>query len=189
MNRRFALMALSFPVVCSWSQVSKVDEEVQVQVPLRIETLASDLPTPQVGAAIVISDLADADKQVSTVLLRGLQDLGLAIETPALDLDKFLLPGQEWRSTVRELNVNWIAEHNAYDNASMLPPGRVYAVQYTGRYRYASSMLNIAMAVSLFERSALGPLRPASTQYSRRFFADKLERSIKSRLTVAETKP
>lgn len=169
------------------SQGSEAADEVQLDIPLRIETLSANSPTPQVG--IVVSDLADADKQVSTVLLRGLQNLGLLIESPALDLHKFLLPGQEWRSSVLELSPSWIVEHNEFAGASALPLGLIYAVQYTGRYQYATSVLRIVLAIALFQRSALGPLRKASTAYSSLFFADKLERSIMSQLYAGKRKP
>lgn len=186
-KRRTVLLALAPPFWPRWSQGSEAAHEVQLYVPLLIETLSSDTPMPQIG--IVVSDLAKADKQISTVLLRGLQNLGLLIEAPALDLDKFLLPGQEWRSSVLELSPDWVAEHNGFVGASELPAGRIYGVRYTGRYQYATAMLHIALTIELFERSALGPLRRASATYSSRFFADKLERSIYSQLTAGKRDP
>jgi hypothetical protein len=181
-NRFIAILLLSLFSMASHAQDLSAADALQIQIPLRIETLGTDLPTEQVGKAIIVSDLADADKQISTVLLRGLQELGLLIESPKLDLSKFLLPEQDWRSSILQIDAAWVSEHNASVGAPPLPPGRIYAVQYSGRYQYAPAVLRIALVITLFERSQLGPLRKVSFAYSSRYFADRLERSIQAQL-------
>lgn len=176
------LVLLSLLSITCRSQDASVANPVQIQIPLRFETLGTESPPPQVGAAIVVSNLANADKQISTVLLRGLQNLGLLIESPKLDLTQFLEPNQEWRSSTLELNTGWINGHDAYEGAPVLPTGRIYAVQYAGRYQYAPAVLRIVLTITLFERSRLGPLRKVSFAYSDRYFAERLERSIQSQL-------
>ncbi len=180
----FALLAVMFSPASSAPDEPTVLQSVEIQIPLRFATLGT--PTPEVGVAIVVSNVAEADKQISTILLKGLQDLGLQIESPKLDLKSFLLPGKEWTSSAFELNDDWIKGYNAAA-PSPLPAGRVYAVKFVGRYEYAPANLRIALAVELLERSQLGPFRNVRFAYSGRYFADRLERSIRSELVKQPT--
>lgn len=175
----FLLLAVAFSAASTAQDEQTAPQRVEIQFPLRFATLGT--PTPEVGVAIVVANVAEADKQISTILLKGLQDLGLQIESPQLDLKSFLLPGKEWTSSAFELNDDWIKGYNSAA-PSPLPAGRVYAVKFVGRYEYAPEKLKIALAVELLERSQLGPLRSVRFAYSGRYFADRLERSIRSEL-------
>lgn len=186
MNRYFVSCVVALSSASAWSQPTET-AEVEVSFPLIVQTLAPLASVPEVGV-IVVSDLADADKQVSTVLLQGLQRLGLLIESPPLDLDKFLLQNQQWRSNVVELAPAWISDHNRHAGAPTLPADRIYAVQYSGRYRYAAKVLKLVLAITLYERGVLGPFAKSTKPYSNQFFAEKLEASISSQLTQAKPK-
>ncbi len=186
-NLFILVLLLLFSTTCR-SQDAEVSAPIQIQIPLRFETLGTESPSPEIGAAIVVSNLAEADKKISTVLLLSLQNLGLLIESPKLDLTQFLMPNQEWRSNTLELDADWINGHNGYDSRVTLPSERIYAVQYIGRYQYAATVLRIVLSINLFERSRLGPFRKVSFAYSNRYFAERLERSIQSQLTLSPQK-
>jgi hypothetical protein len=157
-------------------------DDVLVDIPLRFATLGSAPVDTQVGKSIVVTDLARADREISTVLLNGLQDMGLAIEAPPLNLDGFLAEKVAWRTSKRELPPNWIADHNA-SGAGALPGKRIYAVQYLGQYQYNGPTLRLVLTVWLFERSRFGAFQRTTVPYSSQFFADRLERAILARLT------
>lgn len=185
MHRRTMLIGLGLGSLLPMSRAHAGEGEVEFTIPLTVAT-RDPAAGGQVGKSILLKDPANADRQISMILLRGLQAIGLVIEAPPLNLETFIEPRQVWRTRVTELGADWIAAHNRASNGERLRADRIYAVQYTGSYLYAGTALRMVLAISLFERSALGPLRPSTAAYSARFFADALEHSI---LAQAARKP
>jgi hypothetical protein len=164
-------------------------DDLQFDIPVRFATLDADASQAESGSSLLISDLADADKQISSILLQALQTLGFAIESPKLDLNTFLAQDQQWRSTAVQLSPKDVHDYNNFAQTPQpLPPDRIYAVRYSGRYQFVSSALRMILSISLQERSQLGPLRDVSFSYSQRFFVMRLEDSVKAQV-AKQNKP
>ncbi|MGQ0510528.1 MAG: hypothetical protein ACT4P9_07920 [Betaproteobacteria bacterium] len=159
----------------------RADAALEFRIPLVVETLSAN-PKPELGVAIIVPDLANANKQVSNLLLQALQSMGFAIVSPKLDLRVFLMPEQQWHTSIVELSAPELAAYGKAAPTIPLPSGRIYAVQYSGRYAYAEGALRIILSVNLMERSRLGPFRETTFPYSRGFFKDRLEQSVKAQL-------
>lgn len=180
---------LALSLLFNQAYATAAGEENQFDIPVKFATLDADSSKAQSGSYLLIPDMGDADKQISNLLLQALQALGFGIESPKLDPNTFLEKDKEWTSTAVQLSAAEVQDYNNFSQTPQpLPPGRIYAVRYSGRYQFVSSALRMILTVSLQERSQLGPLRDVSFSYSPRFFVMRLENSVKEQV-AKQNKP
>ncbi|UVK80622.1 hypothetical protein LOY46_13555 [Pseudomonas sichuanensis] len=171
------LLALSF---VPEGQAQEAATESSFDVPIAFATLGDSPPIPEVATTLIIKP-ADADQQVSDLLLNALQSLGFAIESPQLTLESYLEENQQWQSSQVELTPSELQAYNLVA-PQPLPSGSVYAVRYSGRYAFVKSALRMVLSITLMQRSQLGEFKEVNFGFSRQFFVTRLEAAVKAQV-------
>lgn len=134
---------------------------------------------------VVILPPGKEQRAVSDAVFRAVQSLGLSIVKPEVAAGQLLPAGQVVETDYVRLDRKTIERHNRSSGVTQLHHDIMYRLSYRLEYSMGDKRIDLRMWARIQRRGSGGEWHEDSSDYSGRFFTDRLRSEIESTLKRA----